>query len=73
MAVLWLLPLAVAAVALMFVVAWLTARATVYTITNRRVVMRIGVVLEVTFNLPVPRHRVGGAAHVSRTVPATFH
>ena len=51
-AVLWLLPLAVAAIALMFVVAWLTARATVYTITNRRVVMRIGVVLEITLNFP---------------------
>ena len=32
--------------------AWLTARTTVYTITNRRVVMRIGIVLSVTFNLP---------------------
>jgi hypothetical protein len=51
-AVLWLLPFAAAAVALVAFVAWLMARAAVYTITNRRVVMRIGVVLEVTFNLP---------------------
>lgn len=32
--------------------AWLTARTTVYTLTNRRVVMRIGIVLTMTFNLP---------------------
>jgi len=51
-AVLWLIPLAIAGVAMMLLVAWLTARASVYTITNRRVVMRIGVVLEITLNLP---------------------
>ena len=51
-AMLWLLPLAGAAIALLYVVAWLTARATVYTITNKRVVMRIGVVLEITLNFP---------------------
>ena len=51
-AVLWLLPVAAAAVGLVGVVAWMMARAAVYTITDRRVVMRIGVVLEVTFNLP---------------------
>lgn len=32
--------------------AWLSARSTVYTVTSRRVVMRIGIVLTVTFNLP---------------------
>jgi len=51
-AVSWLLPFAVAAVALVGVVAWMMARAAVYTVTNKRVTMRIGVVLEVTFNLP---------------------
>ena len=51
-AVLFLLPFAGAAVALACVMAWLSARATVYTITDRRVVMRLGIVLEVTFNLP---------------------
>jgi hypothetical protein len=50
--VLWLLPFALAALALLAFVAWMMARAAVYTITNRRVTMRIGVVLEVTFNLP---------------------
>lgn len=36
-------------------VAWLSARAAVYTITDRRVVMRIGIVLTVTYNLPLRR------------------
>lgn len=51
-AVLLLAPFAVAAVGLLLLVAWLMARAAVYTITNRRVVMRIGVVLEITVNYP---------------------
>ena len=33
--------------------AWLTARTAVYTVTDRRVVMRIGIVLTLTFNLPM--------------------
>lgn len=40
------------ACAILFVVAWAQARATVYTITNRRVAMRIGAALNVTLNLP---------------------
>jgi Bacterial PH domain len=32
--------------------AWWSAKTTLYTITDRRVVMRIGIVLSVTFNLP---------------------
>lgn len=35
--------------------AWLIARTSVYTLTNARVVMRIGVVLSITFNLPLKR------------------
>ena len=45
-------PLALVALGLMTLFAWLTSRTTVYTLTNRRVVMRIGIVLSVTFNLP---------------------
>ena len=45
--------LAVLALASITVLAWLTARTAVYTITNRRVVMRIGIVLTLTFNLPL--------------------
>jgi hypothetical protein len=33
-------------------VAWFAARGALYTITNRRVVMRIGIVLTITLNLP---------------------
>lgn len=47
-----LLPLALIALGLVSLLAWLSARTAVYTITNKRVVMRIGVVLSVTFNLP---------------------
>ena len=49
----WLVPLAAAAVGMLCAIAWLTARSAVYTITDRRVVMRVGVVLEVAFNLPL--------------------
>lgn len=40
---------------LLTLLAWLHGRATVYTITNRRVVMRIGVALPITWNLPLSR------------------
>ena len=52
LAVLWSLPLAVMAIAVLSLMAWLIARTSVYTITDKRVVMRIGVVLTITFNLP---------------------
>ena len=42
----------VVACALLMISAWVMARATVYTITNRRVAMRIGAALTVTLNLP---------------------
>lgn len=54
-AALWTLPLAAVAVGLLALIAWLMARTTVYTITNRRVVMRVGVVLSISFNLPLGR------------------
>lgn len=47
-----LAPLAAVALGMLALFAWLTARTTVYTITDRRVVMRIGIVLTLTFNLP---------------------
>jgi len=40
------------ALGLLGAVAWFAARNTLYTITNRRVVMRIGIVLTITLNLP---------------------
>jgi Bacterial PH domain len=50
-----LLPLAALALGLLGGIAWLMASTTVYTVTNRRIVMRVGVVLSVTFNLPFTR------------------
>lgn len=51
-AVLWLAPIALFALGVVAAVAWLSARTTWYTLTNRRVIMRIGIVLEITFNFP---------------------
>ena len=51
----WLAPVALTGLMIVWTLAWLTARTTVYTLTNKRVVMRLGVVLTVTFNLPLSR------------------
>lgn len=48
----WVVPFALVAVGLPLLLAWLYARTTVYTITNRRVVMRFGVALPMSLNLP---------------------
>jgi hypothetical protein len=53
--VLWLIPFAMAALGLPLLFGWLYARSTVYTITNQRVVMRYGVALPMTVNLPFRR------------------
>jgi hypothetical protein len=52
-----LLPLSVATlgIGLVALLAWLTARTAVYTITDKRVVMRVGIVLTMTYNLPFKR------------------
>jgi Bacterial PH domain len=49
----WLLPLALFGVASVAMLAWMTAKTTVYTLTDKRIVMRVGIVLTVTFNLPL--------------------
>ena len=59
--VLILAGLALAAAAILTGMAYLVCRTTVYSITSRRVVMRIGVALPITFNLP---YTVLGAASV---------
>ena len=64
-AALWLLPAALFALAMLVLLAWLTARTTVYTITDQRVVMRVGIVLTVTYNLPFARIDAA-AVHRSR-------
>ena len=49
---LWMLALSLTCIGLVYCLAYMTATTTVYTITNRRVVMRIGIALTKTFNLP---------------------
>jgi hypothetical protein len=44
--------LALVAIGLVGLFAWLTARATVYTITSRRIVVRFGIALSMTVNIP---------------------
>ena len=51
----WLAPLAALGLGLLALLAWLTARTTVYSLTDRRIVMRIGIVLTVAYNLPLVR------------------
>lgn len=59
MLALWPIPAAIAALSVMALLAYLTAKATIYTITTRRVVIRFGVALPMTINLP---YRVVGSA-----------
>jgi hypothetical protein len=47
--------LALVALSIVLALAWLAAGTTMYTITDRRVVMRIGIVLGITLNLPFSR------------------
>ncbi len=48
----WMMSLAAAAIAVLAFLAWLSARATIYTITDCRLVMRIGIALPITLNVP---------------------
>jgi hypothetical protein len=61
----WLLPLAAFAIGIALTLATLIRRTTVYTLTDRRVVMRIGIVLTMTLNLP-HRQIDGAALHLGR-------
>ncbi|MBL8347012.1 MAG: PH domain-containing protein [Rubrivivax sp.] len=51
------------ALGLLGLIAWLSARTTLYTLTDKRIVMRVGIVLTVTYNLPL---RCIDAANVHR-------
>ncbi len=53
LALAWPLPLALTALAALSSLAWMTARTAVYTLTDKRLVMRIGIVLTLTFNIPL--------------------
>lgn len=52
---LWLTLLAGVAIGILAMIAYFSARTTVYSITSKRVVMRVGIVLTLTFNLPFKR------------------
>ena len=52
-AIKWIAPIALIGLASVWMLSYVTARTTVYTLTNKRVVMRLGIVLTVSFNLPL--------------------
>jgi len=49
---LWLIGVAAAALGLLSLIAWLIGRTTIYTITNRRIVLQIGMALPMNINIP---------------------
>ncbi len=51
----WFAGLACIALMLVMILAWATARTTLYTITSRRVVIRCGIALPITMNIPFRR------------------
>ena len=51
-AAVWLIGLGLLACGLLALFAWIQARAAVYTVTNRRIVLRIGAALTVALNIP---------------------
>lgn len=61
-AMIWPTGLALLGLGAVFTLAWLTATTTVYTLTDQRVVMRIGIVLTLTFNLPLRTIETAGLA-----------
>lgn len=65
-AVAMLSPLAALAIGVAVGMALLCARTTVYTITDKRVTMRIGIVLNLTFNLPLSRLATAGLRDTGR-------
>lgn len=73
----WLVPIFATGLILLWTLAHLVANTTVYTITDRRVVLRVGIVLSLTFNIPlsrvqaaqVRRVRDGGGDLVIELVP----
>jgi hypothetical protein len=77
---LWLAPVPLFALALLASLAWMTSRTTVYTLTNKRLVMRIGIVLTLTFNLPLRTLRNAdlrldrdGSGDIAVLLPASDH
>lgn len=52
---LWQGGLALAGVGILWLLAWLYARSTVYTVTNRRIVIRFGVAIPLMINIPLDK------------------
>jgi len=48
----WVLVMATGSIGLLTLLAWLNARCTIYTITTRRILLRFGVALPMTVNVP---------------------
>jgi hypothetical protein len=70
-------PVALAGLGLLAFLAWLNSRTTVYTITNRRVVMRFGAAISKAINIPFPviegaavKSLPGGAGDLALTLKA---
>jgi len=63
------LGLGAVAVGMLLLLAWLTARVTVYSITSERVLIRFGIALQVTMNLPFRRIASASVAE-ARDAPA---
>ncbi|MDM7941628.1 MAG: photosynthetic complex putative assembly protein PuhB [Hydrogenophaga sp.] len=67
--------LASVALSLLALTAWFSARTTIYTLTDRRILMRVGIVLTLTFNLPLRklaaaaiRPQAGGHGDIALTL-----
>lgn len=66
------------AIGVLCLLAWASARASVYSITNRRVVIRHGIALPMGLNLPLPQiesvaisHHADGTGELALTLPTT--
>lgn len=77
---LWLAPVPLLALAMLASLAWMTSRTAVYTLTDKRLVMRIGIVLTLTFNLPLRTLRNAdlrldrdGSGDIAVLLPASDH
>ncbi len=61
-AAIWLVPLFAVAIAGLMILAYMSARDTLYTITSKRLVMRIGIALTITYNIPLKKIHSAGMA-----------
>jgi Bacterial PH domain len=59
-AALWCVPVIAVAIGLITLLAYLSARDTMYSITDKRVIMRIGIALTLTYNIPLKLVQAAG-------------